>query len=129
MGLFAVALILLGLPNLLSAETISCGTLPPFAQGQSKEEQLQSLLQRAIACIREGKPAQSIEIFSEMIAIDPENDTAFLNRGNAYLQMGQIALSIADFSLVITLKPDTWEAGYNRGIALILAHKYDPHYP
>jgi tetratricopeptide (TPR) repeat protein len=120
-----MALILLSWPNTLSAETITCGTLPPFAQGQSKEEQLKYLLQRAIACVREGKPALSIEIFSEMIGIDPENDAAYLNRGNAYLQMGQIPLSIADFSWVISLKPETTEAWYNRGIAFIVAHKFD----
>jgi tetratricopeptide (TPR) repeat protein len=104
-----IALVLWVVAGAAYAQT-SCGTLPPLVQGGSKEEQLNQLLQRAIACVREGKPALSIEIFSEMIGIDPDNDTAYLNRGNAYLQTGQITLSIADFSLVIGRKPDATQA-------------------
>lgn len=99
----------------------SCGTVPPLAPGGSNEEQLNQLLQRAVACVREGKPALSVEIFSEMIGLDP----AYLNRGNVYPQTGQIALGIADFSWVIGRKPDATQAWYNRGVAFLVSQQYD----
>ena len=48
------------------------------------------LLQRAMACVREGKPIQSIALFSELIGIQPENLDAYLNRGSAYMQVGNL---------------------------------------
>jgi tetratricopeptide (TPR) repeat protein len=103
----------------------TCGVIPPLTAGGSKEEQLRARFQSAVACIREAKPAQAVDIFSEMIGIDPENEAAYMNRGNAYLQMGQVSSSIADFSWVIALKPEAVDAWYNKGIAYIVARQYD----
>ena len=78
------------------------------------ERRAQLLLENAGACVREGKPLQSIALFSELIGLDPHNAGAYLNRGNAYLQVGQLESGIADFDRAIRLKPDATEAWYNR---------------
>jgi tetratricopeptide (TPR) repeat protein len=109
----------------VSAATDSCGNSPFFDDSVPKEQRADMLLQRAMACVREGKPIQSIALFSELIGIQPENMDAYLNRGSAYIQSGQFELGIADFSHVISLKPDAMEAWYNRGTAFVAAHQYD----
>ena len=91
----AIALILVGSPPTFAEST--CGNLPSLTEGSSKDVKVDYLMRRAFACVQEGKPALSVEIFSEIISIDPENEAAYLNRGSAYLQTGQPDLAIADF--------------------------------
>jgi tetratricopeptide (TPR) repeat protein len=122
-----VALIALTLtvPSGVSAATDSCGSSPFFDDSVPKEQRAEMLLRRAMACVREGKPIQSIALFSELIGLQPESMDAYLNRGSAYIQSGQFELGIADFSHVISMKPDAMEAWYNRGTAFVVAHQYD----
>ncbi len=123
-AVFGVLLVLL--PGPLAAETASCESGSALAEpGATKQEQLDQLLRRAITCIHERKPQAAIDIFSQMISLDPGNPTAYLDRANAYIQTGNLALGIADLSYVISLKPDFPEAWYNRGIAFLMSRNYD----
>ena len=107
----------------VSAAAEGCGSSPFFGDSVPKEQRVEMLLQRARACVLEGKPIQLIALFSELIGIQPENMDAYLNRGNAYIQTGQFELGIADYSHVISVKPDATEAWYNRGTAFVAAHQ------
>ena len=80
-----IALIALTLivPSGVSAAIASCGNSPFFDDSAPKQQRADMLQQRAIACVREGKPIQSIALFSELIGIQPENMDAYLNRGSA----------------------------------------------
>ena len=111
-------------PAVMSAAPIACGSIPPFPEGMSQEKQIAVLLRRAIACVQEGRPDLSIEIFSEVIGLDPGNEVAYLNRGNAYLQTRQFDLGISDFSHAISLEPRSSEAWYNRGVAFVAMQRY-----
>lgn len=119
----AIALILVGSSPTFAEST--CGNLPALTEGSSKDVKVDYLMRRAFACVQEGKPPLSVEIFSEIISIDPENEAAYLNRGSAYLQTGQPDSAIADFSKAISFKPDGVQAWYNRGIAFILLRKFE----
>ena len=111
-------------PTTLLAQSPGCRD--PYTDNSiGGEQRAKLLLENGAACVREGKPLQSIALFSELIGLDPQNDAAYLNRGNVYLQVGQMDSGIADFDQVIRLKPDATEAWYNRGTALVAAHKYD----
>ena len=110
-------LIFLALPGHTAPENFRCGSFPLLDDAMPKEARADRLLKRAIACVQEGRPQESISIFSELIGLDPNNATAYLNRGNAYLQTGQFELGLADYSHVIAKNPDLFQAWYNRGTA------------
>src|SRR5688500_6717531 len=93
------------LPIAAAAPSTQCGSSPLLHDTVSKELRARTLLDRGAACVREGKPLQSISIFSELIGLQPNNTVAYLNRGNAYLQTGQFQLGIADFSHIISVEP------------------------
>ena len=118
-------LIFLALPGYTAPESFRCGSFPLLDDAMRKEERAHRLLKRAIACVQEGRPQESISIFSELIGLDPNNATAYLNRGNAYLQTGQFELGLADYSHVIAKNPDLFQAWYNRGTAFVAARQYD----
>ena len=110
----------------LAAQSVTCDSVPPLAQvGVTKEQRLDNLLRRAIACVRAGKPDLAVDIFSAMITIDPGNESAYLNRANAYLQTRQFSLGIADLSHVISVRPSFATAWYNRGTAFLAQRKYE----
>lgn len=58
----------------------------------------------------------AIEKFSQAIAKDPNEWSAYNNRGLAYKDKKEFGKAVADFGQVLRLKPD-WSAYYNRGIA------------
>jgi len=50
-------------PGRLAAEDLSCGRVPPLAElGDTKKTQLDSLLRKAMSCIRSGKPDLAIDL-------------------------------------------------------------------
>ena len=117
--------VLVGLSR-ADAQSLSCGSVPPLAQvGSTKEQQLNELSRMAFACVKAGKLDLAIDIFSEIINLDPTNEKAYLNRASAYLQSRQFQLGIADLSHVISVKPTFAEAWYNRGIAFLAGRKYE----
>jgi tetratricopeptide (TPR) repeat protein len=123
-GLSVIAL-LLSLVSPAAAETFGCGQFPLLDDSFPEDQRAQILLKRALTCVKEGKPHQSIALFSELIGLQPGNVDAYLNRGSAYIQSGQFELGVADFSHIIAVKPDAMEAWYNRGTAFVVARQYD----
>lgn len=123
--LLGALLILPTLPAQAPAESFGCGSFPLLDDTVPKEQRAERLLKRAIACVQGGKPQESIALFSELIGLDPDNETAYLNRGNAYLQTGQFELGVADYSHVIAKNPRLFQAWYNRGTAFLAARQYE----
>ncbi len=107
------------------AENLECGSFPLLDDAIPQEQRAERLLKRATTCVQEGRPLEAINLFSELIGLQPDNETAYLNRGNAYIQVGQFALGIADYSQVIAMKPDMPQAWYNRGTAFVAAGEYE----
>jgi tetratricopeptide (TPR) repeat protein len=60
---------------------------------------------------------QSIDHFTQAIALDPEFFLAFNSRGAAYLRMDKAGEAIADFSTVVELNPGNARAYHLRGLA------------
>ena len=60
---------------------------------------------------------QSVDHFSQAIALDPQFTLAFKSRGAAYLRMEKAGEAISDFSTVVELKPGNARAYHLRGLA------------
>ena len=73
--LIVIALIVWSLPLHVSAEMYRCGQFPLLNDSIPKEQRAEMLLDRALACVREGKPSQSIALFSELIGLQPTIST------------------------------------------------------
>ncbi|XP_048339434.1 tetratricopeptide repeat protein 6-like [Sphaerodactylus townsendi] len=65
----------------------------------------------------------SINDFTDVIKIDPNNAEARTFRGRAYMKQGEYKKAAADFSAAIHLDPCNWMAFYYRGCIL---RKVDP---
>jgi len=86
---------------------------------------VEELASRAFACLKAGKPIQSIALFSELIGVDPDHAQAYLNRGSTFVRMREFDAGLSDYTRVIELEPSRFEGWYNRGSTLIAANKYD----
>lgn len=97
----------------------------PVDSSLTATERAEQLAGRAFACLKEGKPLQSIAQFSEIIGIQPDNAQAYLNRGSTFVRMGRLDAGLSDYSRVIALEPTRFEGWYNRGSARVAARQYD----
>lgn len=58
----------------------------------------------------------SIEEYSALIRVRPNDPQTYIDRGRAYGKRGQFRKAIADFSAALRLKPHTWLAYLGRGL-------------
>ena len=72
---------------------------------------------------------KAIELYTQVISLDPLNAPAYNNRGNAYYNRGKWDEAIVDFNKAIELKPDYAMAYDNRGISYIAKRMYDEAIP
>ena len=77
----------------------------------------ESCNQRGLRHLRDGAYRQAIADFSEALALDPDNSTAYSNRGLAYVHELDYARAISDFDAALALDPDLFECLVNRGLA------------
>ena len=85
----------------------------------SPNEQAGLLVEAAKACVGQGDLDQAVSLFSQAIAKDPNNATAYLDRGTVYAKKGDVWAGIGDFNRVIALSPDMAEAWYSRGTVYV----------
>jgi tetratricopeptide (TPR) repeat protein len=60
----------------------------------------------------------AIEFFTEVIYLDPKNDSAFLHRGYAHYYLADFAMAVSDISYSIALQPNNSRAYAMRASAL-----------
>ncbi|WP_139458623.1 tetratricopeptide repeat protein, partial [Bathymodiolus thermophilus thioautotrophic gill symbiont] len=58
---------------------------------------------------------RQIEVYTQIIELDPENANVFNNRGNAYSKLKNYEKAIENYNQAIKLKPDHANSFYNRG--------------
>ncbi|XP_057375057.1 stress-induced-phosphoprotein 1-like isoform X2 [Daphnia carinata] len=70
------------------------------------------------AALAAGKLDEAVGLYSEALAIDPENHVLYRNRSAAYAKAGKYLEALQDAEKTVSLKPD-WVKGYSRkGAAL-----------
>jgi serine/threonine-protein kinase len=56
---------------------------------------------QADAAYHAGRYEEALRLYSEVIAADPANISAYLNRGNCYSELGQLDVALQDYELAI----------------------------
>lgn len=70
------------------------------------------------AALSAGKLDEAVELYTEALAIDPENHVLYSNRSAAYAKAGKYLEALQDAEKTVSLKPD-WVKGHSRkGAAL-----------
>lgn len=64
---------------------------------------------------QEQQPTSAIEYYTQAIAYQPQNATAYYHRGKIYADRGKSQLALADLSQAIQLNPQNADAYYQRG--------------
>lgn len=105
-------------------------------------EKIEDLLLSAKEALVKKKIDKSIELFSRVIELEPENSVALFSRGTAYFSKKKYQESLHDFTKCIQIKPDNAKLYCSRGNAwlglkqnesalldLNKAIELDPYYP
>ncbi|OVA17057.1 Tetratricopeptide repeat-containing domain [Macleaya cordata] len=90
-----------------------------FATGTSKTKSisLDFRLSRGIAQVNEGKYAQAVSLFDQILKENPTYPEALIGRGTAYAFQRELGTAIADFTKAIEANPSAGEAWKRRGQA------------
>ncbi len=62
---------------------------------------------------------RAVELFNQIIKIDPENSDAYTSRGVAYVQWGRIESAIKSWEQAVLLSPDAGKTYYYLGLAYL----------
>jgi protein O-mannosyl-transferase len=96
---------------------------------KSDPSQIQGRLNLGLAYYRKGMYDDALKIYSELLTMDPGNETGYFQRGLVY-QYGkppQPQLALADYTKAIQLNPSYGLAYMNRGSLYVdQLHTYDP---
>jgi len=76
---------------------------------------LTDLLKKARSLDESGRHEDAIEVYTQVIKVDPKCFDAFYSRGNIYLTMGIYHKAVKDFDRAIKLRPKNAEVHYQRG--------------
>ena len=74
----------------------------------------------------QGRTEAAIDTFTELIALDPDHDEAYLGRGGAHEDRGEFEEALADFSKSIELNPNSVHAYFSRGSAYYRRENAEP---
>lgn len=74
--------------------------------------------------VEEGNNQDTVNDFTQAIALNPKNAEAYNDRGEAYRNSRQYQNAIADLDRAISLNPNYGEAYYNRANAYLNLQKY-----
>lgn len=78
--------------------------------------EVKQLFDEAVQYLKNGKHAESVEAFTQVIVADPKNQRAYYNRGIAYFSMNDFVRADADFTRVIQMQPKDTSAYLFKGL-------------
>ena len=84
------------------------------AASHRSAEQLTLLRKQALACAHQGNYARAIDLFSQLLAQNPDSAIDYSNRGLVYFQSRQVSQALADYDQAIALNPRLDSAYNNR---------------
>ena len=77
----------------------------------------QQLFEAGMVLFTGGKYQNSIDLFTEALALDPVFEPAYLSRGSAFMREARMPEAIADFTQAIALNPHRERTFNLRGLA------------
>ncbi|MBD1999400.1 tetratricopeptide repeat protein [Leptolyngbya sp. FACHB-541] len=90
---------------------------------QSKIEIIDSLFSQGLKK-NKGQNQEAINLFSQIISLDPSHTEAYFMRASNKLALEHHREAIEDYNRVISLKPDHGQAYYERGLAFFAIEEY-----
>ncbi|HEC68769.1 MAG TPA: tetratricopeptide repeat protein, partial [Candidatus Omnitrophica bacterium] len=88
------------------------------------KEEIPSLIEEANYYIREGQLEEAIQIYKQVLRINPKHDLAYLQLGNLYLKEGSYNQAIRYFLGLLKVRPDSFLANFNLGLAYLNKKDY-----
>ena len=110
----AFAALLLDFPVQAEAQPSFTTTLP------EKVDQIASLHEKAEHLIVENKFREAVEVYSEILLIEPDDEAAYTNLGHAYMILGDFGRAKDAFQNALHINPE------NQGALLGLQKIVDP---
>jgi CHAT domain-containing protein/Tfp pilus assembly protein PilF len=86
--------------------------------------QITSLFDRANDAANEGRTADAVEIYTEILRRDPKNVRAYAFRGGCYATLKQADLAIGDLQKATNLNPNNADAWYNLALVYYTQMRY-----
>lgn len=129
----------LGRKIAIAALTLVCclGWLPPaaaaeisdFPRAETVTEEsladLESLYQAALGATQTGNFVLAEDIWTQAIALFPENPASWSNRGNARMSQNKLQAALEDYNQSVALAPDLPDPYLNRGVVFERLEDWD----
>jgi tetratricopeptide (TPR) repeat protein len=78
---------------------------------------LPALFEQALAASRDGRFGEALPLWDRVVALAPQDASAWSNRGNVQLALGDARAAVADQDRAIALEPASADPHLNRGTA------------
>jgi tetratricopeptide (TPR) repeat protein len=95
------------------------------AVGTGVNQSVESLRLRGWALYHLGRYEEALDVFSEILKLEPSTTDAALGRGRCYRMLGRVDDAAAEFSLAHRLSPTDPHPLCERGAVLILDERWD----
>ncbi len=98
--------------------------LPAIEPDPFKEE-IAMLFKKADRLSDKGDRKEAVEVLTQIIGMDPQNEEAFFKRGNAFGFLGEYRKALSDFSMIKALAPNNAKVRHKLGFCRELLGEYD----
>jgi tetratricopeptide (TPR) repeat protein len=112
------------LTALLLPLLLALAPVPPVAAA-SAQPPLPELFDQALRASREGRFADALPLWNQVLELAPGDAAAWSNRGNVQLALGDARAAIADQTHAIELQPTSADPRLNRGTAEESLQRWD----
>ena len=92
---------------------------------QEQPQQVDALQLLATIAAQQQSYVKAVELFDQVININPLHAVAYSNRGYALRELKRYEEAVASYNKALILKPDYTDAYYNRGINLAELMRYE----
>jgi tetratricopeptide (TPR) repeat protein len=92
-------------------------------------DEIEAMLQNAITAYESQNYQEAVNLFNDLLTLDPENYLAYNGRGSAYTDLQDYEQALADYTRTIELGPLFPHSFYNRGRVYSLLGRYDEALP
>eukprot|EP00455_Lapot_gusevi_P036596 TRINITY_DN4074_c0_g1_i1.p1 TRINITY_DN4074_c0_g1~~TRINITY_DN4074_c0_g1_i1.p1 ORF type:complete len:404 (+),score=184.19 TRINITY_DN4074_c0_g1_i1:81-1292(+) len=92
------------------------GAKAPAKTPSHDSKEIEALRQKGNDAFRTGKTKQALEIYNQVLLLDPKNYLTLNNRGMCHAKLQQYSQAIADFTKVTEISPGFGKAYYQRGL-------------
>jgi tetratricopeptide (TPR) repeat protein len=94
-------------------------------EGYAEVEPKAALFDQGVTAFKEGRFQDAVDLFSQLLAVTPDDAKVYKNRGVALMNLSEIDLAIADFNTAIRINPELKGLHSNLGAAWHFKGEYE----